>query len=513
MSSFSIDGLSSGLDTTAIIEQLMEVEAIPVRRLESRRDEMNDQIGAWTDLDNRLAELSSAITSVTDGGGTSVVVGEVSNPAVTATATGSGGTPGLYEMQVDQIASAHQLTSERFASAQDLVGDGRLSITSGHLGIGARRVDIGELETGHYSIEITSVVDGTATIVFNGQQHEVDADSDATLTNDDGSEITIRVSDGFTVGSAVISTMATDSATTFGEVADHFGEPGAAAAVQVVDTGDDSAAPLTLVVTARTPGIDNELVIDIDGTDLAAFEEIRAADDTIVTMGGGGLEIRRSDILVDGVVPGMTVDLSGAEVGETLRVSVSRDTTAIVENIRSVIDAANAVFSGVSAYGRSDPASGQSGLLTGEFALRRLESELRSAIGSVGTGSIVIPSQIGIETTLDGSITFDEEAFTEALATDFAGVQNFLIGNGEDSYLGRIQASISELTETQNLIESATTTLDNSIDEIEDTIASYERRLETAEAGFRRQFTAMETLLAQLNSQSAFLAGQLGSLG
>ena len=196
VSTFSVDGLSSGLDTTSIIEQLMEVEAIPVRRLESRRDEMTDQIGAWTDLDSRLADLSGAITDLTDGGGTDVVVGEASNPAVTATATGSGGTPGVYELQVDQIAASHQLISDRFASADELVDDGQVSITSGVGAIGARTVEIDDLESGHYSIEVTSVVDGTATIVFNGQQHEVDSDRNARLTNDDGSRITIRVGDG-----------------------------------------------------------------------------------------------------------------------------------------------------------------------------------------------------------------------------------------------------------------------------------------------------------------------------
>ena len=135
---------------------------------------------------------------------------------------------------------------------------------------------------------------------------------------------------------------------------------------------------------------------------------------------------------------------------------------------------------------------------------------MRDAFGAVGSGAIVLGSQIGIETTLDGSITLNEDTLTEALAADFADVQDFLVGDGENSYLGRINAAIDEVVENQAVIENATTTLDNSIDEIEETISAYERRLEVAEAGYRRQFTAMETLLAQLNSQSAFLAGQLG---
>ena len=180
MSLFSIDGLSSGLDTTSIIEGLMEVEAIPVRRLESLRDDMAGQIDAWADLDGRLGDLATAIDTITENGGTNVLVGEASNPAVTATATGEGAA-GVYEVRVDQIAASQQLMSDRFAGADDFVGAGQVTITSGLAAVGSRSVRIRDLETGHFSIEITRVADGTATIVFNGQEHEVDSDRNARL--------------------------------------------------------------------------------------------------------------------------------------------------------------------------------------------------------------------------------------------------------------------------------------------------------------------------------------------
>ena len=254
---------------------------------------------------------------------------------------------------------------------------------------------------------------------------------------------------------------------------------------------------------------DSSLTIDIPGGSLGTFAEIREASNTIVTMGDGDLIIERSDVVLEGVVPGMAVDLSGADVGEDLRVGVSRDTSAIVENFRGVIDAANAFYSGVSSYGRSDPENDQVGLLSGEFSLRRLESDIRAGFSAAGSGTIAIARQIGVEISLDGSITFNEETFTELLASDFGAVQAFLVGDGEDSYLGRILGAVETVTATDGVIENATTNLDASIDDIEDTIARYERRLETVEASYRRQFTAMETLLAQLNSQSAFLASQL----
>ncbi len=507
MSNFAVDGLSSGLDTTSIIEQLMAVERQPIVRLESRRGNLNQEKSAWSDLDTRLTALTDAIDELRADAGINALVGEASNPDIPITRTGDGAV-GVYEATVEQIATTHQFMSGSFSSPADLVGAGRATITSGVEGIGATYADPGASDTGHYSIQVTSVEDGTATIVFNGESHEVDSSSWVTLTNSDGSTMTLNPDGEFQVGTAHVSTMVTDETTTVGAMAVRLSDPGGAATVQVVDTGDDEGDAMRLVVTSRAPGTDNALTVDVPGGSLGTMEQIREATNTIVRM-GEDLVIERSDVNVDGLVPGMTVDLSSAEAGETLRVNVTRDSEAVMDKVQTFIDAANAVFSGISTYGQSDPENGQVGLLSGESSLRRLEQQLRAGFSAVGTGTYVVGSQVGFNGTRDGTVSFDEDTFSELLASDFSGLQNFLIGDGSDGYLDRIEAAVETVTENQGVIENATTNLDANIDDIDDTIERYERRMEVVEAGLRRQFTAMETLLAQLNSQSSFLATQL----
>jgi flagellar hook-associated protein 2 len=511
MSDFSVDGLSSGLDTTSIIEQLMAVEQQPVRRLEARRADLNSKVSAWEDLDGRLGTLSTAIDTLLEGSGLNVLSGVASNPDV-GVATSGEGAVGVFEMTVDQIATSHQLMSGRFDDPAALVGAGRSTVTAGLGNIGAASADIGSSETGHYTVQITAVDAGTATIVFNGESHDVSSTGVANLTNEDGSTVTLTPGGEFTKGSATISTMVTDGATTVGAMVNQLSDPSGAATLQVVDSGDGTATPFTLVASARTPGVNNSLVLDMSSATLGGFTEIREAQNTIVTMGDGDLVIERSDVSVSGLVPGMVVDLSGAEIGEELRVTVNRDTEAALENARTFVDAANAFFSGVSSYGRSDPENDTVGLLSGEFSLRRLTDQVRGAFSTVGSGAFVIGRQVGIDIGQDGTISLNESTFTDLMASDFGDLQTFLIGDGEDGYLGRIQAAIAGATDTDGVINNATTNLDESIDNMGDTIARYERRLETVEAGYRRQFTAMETLLAQLNSQSSFLSNQLSGL-
>lgn len=508
MSDFSVDGLSSGLDTTSIIEQLMAVEQQPVRRLEARRDDLGSRVNAWENLDGRLDSLNGAIEKLLDDSGVNILSGEASNPDVVVTPSGEGSI-GLFEMTVDQIATSHQLMSGRFDSATSTVGAGRATVTAGLGNIAASAADIGASETGHYTIQVTSVDAGTATIVFNGETHEVSSTGVAALTNEDGATVTLTPDGEFTKGTASISTMLTDASTTYGAVATQLGAAAGAATLQIVDTNDDTATPFTLVATARNPGEDNAIVVDFSTTGGQAFTEIRQATNTIVSMGEGSLVIERSGVAVDGLVPGMVVDLSGAEPGEDLRITVSRDSDAALENMRSFVAAANSFFSGVSAYSRSDPENDTVGLLSGESSLRRLADQIRGAFSAVSSGALVIGSQIGIQTTQDGTITFDEATFTDLLASDFGDIQTFLVGDGESSYLARIRDAIETATGTEGVIENAKTNLDARIDDLDDTIDRYERRLESVEAGYRRQFTAMETLLAQLNSQSSFLSNQL----
>ena len=50
------------------------------------------------------------------------------------------------------------------------------------------------------------------------------------------------------------------------------------------------------------------------------------------------------------------------------------------------------------------------------------------------------------------------------------------------------------------------------IDRMQDSISDWDSRLTLRQESLQRQFTALETALSQMNSQSSWLSGQLGSL-
>ena len=54
-------GLATGLDTSSIIDQLMNIERQPLTRLEADKTWLNNRLKAFTELDTRLKAFSDSI--------------------------------------------------------------------------------------------------------------------------------------------------------------------------------------------------------------------------------------------------------------------------------------------------------------------------------------------------------------------------------------------------------------------------------------------------------------------
>lgn len=130
MSIFNISGLSSGIDTNAIISQLLQVEAAPVTRLQQQQSQLRVEVNAWTKVNTRLSALRTAVNDLTDPSDFDAFVSTTSSntDAVTATAA-SGAEPGSFSFRVDRLATRHQMGSETLASSDALVGTGSLDLT------------------------------------------------------------------------------------------------------------------------------------------------------------------------------------------------------------------------------------------------------------------------------------------------------------------------------------------------------------------------------------------------
>ena len=76
----------------------------------------------------------------------------------------------------------------------------------------------------------------------------------------------------------------------------------------------------------------------------------------------------------------------------------------------------------------------------------------------------------------------------------------------------QLNSLITSFLETEGILDARTTGIQGRIEDIEDQREALDRRMESLEARYRRQFNALDGLLAQLQSTSNFLTQQLANL-
>jgi flagellar hook-associated protein 2 len=105
----SVDGLISGLSTTALISQLMQVEALPQTSLKNKVTTEQKAITAFQSVNTRLAALQTAAAALTKAATWQGVKATSSSDAVVATAS-AGAVPGDFTFDVTALAKAHMVT-------------------------------------------------------------------------------------------------------------------------------------------------------------------------------------------------------------------------------------------------------------------------------------------------------------------------------------------------------------------------------------------------------------------
>jgi len=196
-------------------------------------------------------------------------------------------------------------------------------------------------------------------------------------------------------------------------------------------------------------------------------------------------------------------------------VSVTLDTTVTTASqARLAIEAALA-SAGVSTIQVSDEGDVLS------FAETRYGSQYGFTIDGLGdgldgsfAGSDVVGT-IGGEAAVGSGRTLRATAGDpDGLSVRYAGTDVGVIGDVTygAGLTGTLHNYLTTIEGSGGAIQRARDAISGRIRDVDDRIAAFETRLDLREAAIRRQFTGLETALAQLQAQGNWLAGQLGSM-
>jgi flagellar hook-associated protein 2 len=191
--------------------------------------------------------------------------------------------------------------------------------------------------------------------------------------------------------------------------------------------------------------------------------------------------------------------------------TLSRDTSSINKALEKFVSAYNEYNTLVRDLGGYNASTEKAGTLLGDSALRGADGKMRSMLSSVpaelaGMDKKTL-SDIGISIQKDGSLKLDSAKLDKALAADFAGVAKVAAGYGRS-----MDGIITGLIGSDGMITGKTTGLQDSITGIGKQRQTLERRLESIEARYKAQFTALDTLVSGMMQTSNYLEQQLESL-
>ncbi len=130
--SITFGGLATGLDTDAIVKELMGIERLPVKRLENDKSYYNSRLKAFSELDGKLQEfLAKAEAIDTSAELNSASVNSSTEDYLSATASGTADV-GSYQVTVVDLAQQQKDVSQGYADKTSAsFGTGSLSLTVG----------------------------------------------------------------------------------------------------------------------------------------------------------------------------------------------------------------------------------------------------------------------------------------------------------------------------------------------------------------------------------------------
>lgn len=273
-----------------------------------------------------------------------------------------------------------------------------------------------------------------------------------------------------------------------------------------------------LSVSSGKTGAANTLSISLaeGGSDLQALvsglvERTPAADARVKI---DGLEITASTNKITDAVPGLTLDLK--TLG-TSTVTVSGDAAANRKVVQDFVTAYNAAIAAIGATTKYDAANDTPSALTGDAQIRSAASQLRGALGNL-LGDLakqgLDAKTLGLQTkgypSSDGSLVLDTAKFDALMASSPEKVRAALAGEG--GFADKLLTTVGGYVGTEGAFTQRTNSLNAQLKDVAARRTALDARMEAVGNRYKAQFVAMDSMVAQLNSTSSYLAQQLAAL-
>lgn len=273
-----------------------------------------------------------------------------------------------------------------------------------------------------------------------------------------------------------------------------------------------------LVITGNETGNANSVSIAATG-ELAQFAtgtgstmtKSQTAQNAEMTI--DGVPVSKASNTVTDAIKGVTLNLVQTNVGSPVKVSLAKDTTTVTNNITAFVDAYNALATAVNKQTSYNATTKTSAVLNGDASARSILTNIRAELGKAvsDAGGLKSLSDIGIAFQRDGTLKLEKpDKLKSAMETNFTGVSSLF--SSADGIGTRLSKVTEEMLGSKGVFKSRTDGLNATIASLGKSQDRMELQLAQTEKRYRTQFTALDTMMVNMQSMNSYLTQQLSAL-
>ncbi len=380
-------GLGNGTDFDSLITKLVQVEQGRITTLQTWKQSWVNKQECFQELNTAMLSLKSTLQGMDTEGEFLVKTTDSSNSSVVSVSTGSNALDGSHSITVNRLATAKAMVTQTGYSSADA------AINS----------------TGS---------DATFSYVYQGTTYSVAVGTNASLTdlasivNNDPNNAGVKASVVYDGSQYYLQ-------------------------LRGMDTGD--SASLVIASNSTLTGFKN-----------ANFDLITSNASAQIKLDGwptgSSSYITRQTNTVTDLVSGLTLNLKNTG---TVTLTTATDTEAVREHIQTFVEQMNTVRTLLQDMTKYDSSSQQGSILTGNYGLQLIDTNLKTAVAGKGVGfdyskdTYSVLSQLGISTDAEegsdteGLLVIDDSILDPILASNASAAAELFSA----TYLGRTDSS------------------------------------------------------------------------
>ncbi|MBD8683768.1 flagellar filament capping protein FliD [Pseudomonas sp. CFBP 13719] len=444
-------GVGTGIDTDAIVKALVNAEKAPKQKqIDTQTLTTTTTLTAVGTVKSSLETYRAAVAAMNKASAFSGLTGASSNDKAASVTVTDSASDGTYSLEVTTLATASKISSGVYADKSEAV------------------------------VNATSSAQ-TLTITQSFKDSKISIPAGATLAQ------TRDLINTQLVGRGISANILTD------------------------------ASGSRLVLSSSTTGKGTEISMTADAG--SGLDKLTASttvnEPTNATYKIDGIEMESSTNTVAAAISGVSIKLLEAGAAKTT-ISVSTNTDTLKKATTGFVDAYNALMTQLNTLTKvSTGADGTTsgGGLTGDSTVRHLIQSMRNELVSSSGSSKLTLSHFGINTDQKtGLLAMDDAKWNTAMAdpANVAAIQDMF--TGKDGLLSRMTTATDSYAVKGGILASRSDSLSGTLTKLTEQQQALDRRIKNLTDTLNAKYTAMDTLVAQLNATSKSIMTTLNAL-